>query len=224
MEPDEASRRRLTVAFALLAAPFYLNDFANMLVRDWRLWLTIDYVFLKLLPLVAILWLVRSRRMRAADFGWKLLPWKVFAAGALLLALAGMLLDQNGYMLIKKFPGYAPLGGMPEISSPAWNWIDLTVGLALVGLMEELIFRGLAAAVLERYLPPVGVVAVSALAFGLIHWSLGWHSVVVTGAIGAVFMVAYLRLRSILPLVVAHFVVNFIDFAGVIPRGQLQFL
>jgi hypothetical protein len=37
-------------------------------------------------------------------------------------------------------------------------------------------------------------------------------------------MVAYLRLRSILPLVVAHFVVNFIDFAGVIPRGQLQFL
>jgi membrane protease YdiL (CAAX protease family) len=224
MQQELGSRRRLTVAFALLAAPFYLNDFANMLVRDWRLWLTIDYVFLKLLPLVAILWLVRSRRMRAEDFGWKLLPWKTFIPAFLVLALAGMLFDQNGYMMLKKVPGYAALGGMPAIESPAWNWIDLTVGLALVGLMEELIFRGLAAACLEHYLPPAGVVAVSALLFGLIHWSLGWHSVVVTGAIGAVFMFAYLRLRSILPLVLAHFVVNFIDFAGVIPKGQLQFL
>jgi membrane protease YdiL (CAAX protease family) len=217
-------RRRLVVVFVLLAAPFYLNDFANILVTDWRLWLTIDYVCLKLVPLVIILWLVRSRRLAAADFGWQPLPWKSFLAAFALMTVLAMLLDHNGYLVLQTFPGYERLGGMPQIASLTWNWIDLTVGLALVGLMEELIFRGLAGTVLSLYLEPRAVVAVSALAFGLIHWSLGWHSVVVTGAIGAVFMVAYQRLKSITPLVLAHFVVNFVAFSGILPTGKLQFL
>ena len=221
---DAERKRRLVVVFVLLAAPFYINDFANILVSDWRLWLTIDYVFLKLVPLVVILWLVRSKRLAASDFGWQPLPWKSFAAASFLMALMAMLLDQNGYLVLRNFPGYERLGGMPTISSVTWNWIDLTVGLALVGLMEELIFRGLAATVLGLYLEPRGVVAVSALAFGLSHWSLGWHSVVVTGAIGAVFMVAHQQLKSITPLVLAHFVVNFIALSGLVPSGKLQFL
>lgn len=220
---ERAHSRRLAWAFALLAAPFFLNDFANLLVRDWRVWLTIDYVFLKLVPLAVILWAVRAGVLRAGDFGLRTVPWRVLLPSLVLLTLVGLLIDQNGYTLMNNLPGYAPLGGMPAITSGMWNWIDLTVGLALVGLMEELIFRGLAFSALSPWLPPVGVVGASAVAFGLIHWSLGWHSVVITGVIGAVFMLAYLRLQSIAPLALAHFAVNFVAFAGVVPREQLKF-
>lgn len=219
---ERAHSRRLAWAFALLAAPYYLNDFANMLVKDWRLWLTIDYVLLKLVPLVIILWLIRSRRLRASDFGVTRVPWGVLLGSVVVLTVLGVLLDQNGYTLMKNMPGYAPLGGMPAIGNETWNWIDLTIGLALVGLMEELIFRGLAYSALSPWMPPAAVVGASAAAFGLIHWSLGWHAVVVTAVIGAVFMLAYLRLKSIWPLVLAHFIVNFIDFAGVVPKEQLR--
>ena len=91
------------------------------------------------------------------------------------------------------------------------------------------LFRGALAAALERcgWAPaahPAMLVLVSGVSFGLIHWSLGGHSVMVTGAIGAVFMVIYLASRSILPIALGHFAVNFVDFAGVVPKQWFQFL
>jgi hypothetical protein len=31
------------LALILLVSPFYLNDFASIFIKDWRLWLFIDY-------------------------------------------------------------------------------------------------------------------------------------------------------------------------------------
>ncbi|MCF7764110.1 MAG: hypothetical protein K9N62_10590 [Verrucomicrobia bacterium] len=39
---------------AILTLPFLLNDFANIFVLDYRIWLGIDYVFVKALPLFLI--------------------------------------------------------------------------------------------------------------------------------------------------------------------------
>jgi membrane protease YdiL (CAAX protease family) len=109
---------------------------------------------------------------------------------------------------------------MPVISSPAWHWIDLTVGLLLVGVVEELVFRGYMYTCLRTFTESSSaIVAISSVAFGLIHWSLGLHAVLVTSLIGAVFMIAYLQTRALPPLMLAHFVINFIDFAGVVPRS-----
>ena len=66
---------------------------------------------------------------------------------------------------------------------------------------------------------PVAIVVISSVAFGLIHWSLGLHAVVITSIIGAVFMIAYLRTRSLPAIMLAHFAINFIDFTGVIPKS-----
>lgn len=211
------------VALVLLASPFYLNDFANLFIKDWRLWLLIDYLAVKLLPLAAICWLLGSRRLQRAQFG---LVWQAplpFIVTFMLLVVAGTLLDQNAYTLVASWPGYAALGGMPAITSPAWNWVDLTLGLLLVALLEELVFRGLAHAALSRITDqPLVIAVVSGLAFGLIHWSGGAHAVMVTTVIGMVFMAVYLRTRSLPALVLAHFVVNFIDFAGVIPKAVFK--
>jgi hypothetical protein len=134
--------------------------------------------------------------------------------------LIGTLIDQNGYDLIKKLPGYTALGDMPVINNQAWNWIDLTLGLFLVGVLEELVFRGYMYSFLARYThKPSVIVTFSALAFGLIHWSQGLYAILITSLIGAVFMIAYMKTRALPPIMLAHFMINFIDFAGVLPKS-----
>jgi membrane protease YdiL (CAAX protease family) len=212
------------VVLAALALPFYLNDFASIYVRDWRWWLAIDFVAVKLFPLAVIAWLIMSRRMRQSEFGLDVQPFAMFLATFLFAALIGTLIDQNGYALLAGFPGYSALGGMPEIRSSAWNRIDLSFGLLLVGVAEELVFRAYAYTVIRRYTAsPAAIITLSAAAFGFIHWSLGFNSVVITAVIGAVFMAIYIRTRSAPALVLAHFAVNFIDFSGLIPKSVFRF-
>lgn len=203
-----------------LAVPFYLNDFASIYLTDWRWWLAIDYLGVKLWPLALLIWLLGSGRVGAGDLGLRGQSPRA-ALGVLLgVALAGTLVDQNAYRWLADLPGYPPLGGMPPIPSPLWNWLDLTLGLALVAVCEELVFRGYLAAWLERFTRnPVTIVLLSSVAFGLIHWSGGLHGVLVTAAIGALFMAVYLRTRALPALMAAHFAVNFIDFAGVVPKA-----
>lgn len=209
----------------LLASPFYLNDFANIYIKDWRVWLCIDYIGRKLFPIAVALWLIRSKKLRAAQFGIKPQSAAAFVMGFLVVTLVGTVIDQNGYRLVEKLPGYGPLGGMPAIGSPVWDWVDLTLGLLLVGVVEELVFRGYLHTFLSRFTERSSViVAFSAIAFGLIHWSLGLHAVLVTSVIGAVFMVAYLRMRALPAIMLAHFAVNFIDFAGVVPKSIFKLI
>jgi membrane protease YdiL (CAAX protease family) len=136
------------------------------------------------------------------------------------VTLIGTIMDQNGKLLISNFPGYLPIGGMPEISNPAWNWIDLTFGLLMVGICEELVFRGYLKTFINRYTNnSVAIVILSSVSFGFIHWGLGLHAVIISSAIGAVFMIAYLITHSLPAIMLAHFAINFIDFSGVIPKS-----
>jgi membrane protease YdiL (CAAX protease family) len=222
---DDGKNRIYILALVLLASPFYLNDFANIYVKNWRWWLFIDYVSVKLFPSLIVLWLIHSKSMRASEFGLTTQTIPSFLVVFLVVALVGTTIDQNGYQIVAKFPGYSPLGGMPAITNPAWNWIDLTFGLFMVGIYEELIFRGYMHTFISRYTKnSFAIVVISAVAFGLIHWSLGLHGVLIASTIGAVFMIAYLRTRSLPAIMLAHFAVNFIDFAGIIPKSIFTFI
>ena len=213
------------LAAVLLASPFYLNDFANLYIKNWRWWLFLDYTGVKLIPLLVVLWLIYSKKMRASEFGLTTQSMPSPLVVFLIVTLVGTVIDQNGSQLIAKLPGYPPLGGMPAITSPVWNWADLTLGLLMVGIFEELIFRGYIHTFISRYTKSsFAIVVISAVAFGLIHWSLGLHGVLITSTIGAVFMIAYLRTRSLPAIMLAHFTVNFIDFAGIIPKSIFTFI
>jgi membrane protease YdiL (CAAX protease family) len=221
----DGKNRIYILALVLLASPFYLNDFANMYVKNWRWWLFIDYVGVKLFPFLVVLWLIQSKKMRVSEFGLTTQTIPSFLVVFLVVALVGTIIDQNGYQIVAKLPGYSPLGGMPAITNPVWNWIDLTFGLFMVGIFEELIFRGYMYTFISRYTrSSFAIVVISAVAFGLIHWSLGLHDVLITSIIGAVFMITYLRTRSLPAIVLAHFAVNFIDFAGIIPKSIFTFI
>jgi membrane protease YdiL (CAAX protease family) len=209
----------------LMTLPFYLNDFANIYVKDWRLWVWIDYTFAKALPLIVVFRMIRGKVIKPPDLGLTTQPAKSFISVFLIATLAGAFLDQNGYAILKNVPAYPPLGGIPEISSPHWKWFDLTVGLMLVGVTEELVFRGYLLRFLTAYSRNSSVlIMISALAFGLIHWSGGLHQVLVTSAIGGVFMALFMRTRSLSAIMLAHFAVNLIDFAEVIPKFLFKFL
>jgi membrane protease YdiL (CAAX protease family) len=212
------------LAAVLLVSPFYLNDFASIYIKNWRWWLFIDYAGVKLLPFLVALWLIYSKKMKASEFGLKTQSTLSSLVVFLIVAIAGTVIDQNGYQLIAKLPGYQPLGGMPAITSPVWNWVDLTFGLLMVGIFEELVFRGYMHTFISRYIEnPFAIVVISSVAFGLIHWSLGLHAVIVTSTIGAIFMIAFVRTRSLPAIMFAHFTINFIDFAGVIPKAIFKF-
>ncbi|MDI9571514.1 MAG: CPBP family intramembrane metalloprotease [Pseudomonadota bacterium] len=208
----------------LLCLPFYLNDFANIYIRDWRLWLSIDYIGVKLFPLLLIGWLIRRRKITVAGLGLIWTPAVTFCGVFLVGTLVGIFLEHVGYAIMDGLPGYRSLGTMPEIVSPFWSRIDLTAGLMLVALIEELIFRGLLAVFLSRYTESAAViVGISASAFGMIHWSGGMHQVLLSGAAGAVFMALYLRTRSLPPLILSHFVIDFVSFADIVPKSMLRF-
>ncbi|MBU0485546.1 MAG: CPBP family intramembrane metalloprotease [Proteobacteria bacterium] len=219
IESKETTALHVT-ALILLTSPFYLNDFASILIKEWRPWLLVDYLGVKLFPLLVTFWLIRRKKMRPVEFGLAPQNLASFCVVFLVVTLIGTIIDQNGYQLITKLPGYPALGDMPEITIPAWNWLDLTLGLLLVGILEELIFRGFMHTFISRYTEnSFIIVTISAVTFGLIHWSLGLHAVLVTSIIGAVFMIAYLITRSLPAIMLAHFAINFIDFAGVVPKS-----
>lgn len=208
----------------LMVGPFYLNDFSNIFISDWRWWLFIDYTAVKCFPLILAFWLIYSNKMQAFEFGLRTQSLFSFIVTFVIVALIGTVIDQNGKLLIATFPGYTPLGGMPEIISPVWNWVDLTFGLLLVGVCEELVFRGYLCTFISRYTESsFTIVLLSSVAFGFIHWSSGLHTVIISSVIGAVFMTAYLLTRSLPAIILAHFAINFIDFAGVIPESMFKF-
>jgi membrane protease YdiL (CAAX protease family) len=203
----------------VLLGPFYLNDFANLHIHDWRLWLLIDYLGVKLLPLLVVAWLLRSRRMRPAEFGLRAQPPLAALITFLSVTLIGTVIDQNGGRWLAAVPGFPALGGMPEITSSFWNGLDLSLGLLLVGICEELVFRGYLHTLLRRFTRKRWLILLlSSVVFGLIHWSLGFHAILTTALIGAVFMGAYLITAALPAIMLAHFAINFIDFAGVVPK------
>lgn len=207
------------IVLLLLTGPFFLNDFANIFIRDWPLWLFIDYFSTKLFPALIISFLLARKTLKFSDIGLVSESLVSFLSTFLLTISVAIFIDQNAYYILASLPGYPSMGGIPIINSPFWKWFDLTVGLLLVGVFEELIFRGYMLTVISRFSrKPSVIVIISSVTFGLIHWSLGLHAVVITAVIGAVFMIAYLRTRSLPAIMLAHFFVNFIDYAGFIPK------
>jgi uncharacterized protein len=156
---------------AILTLPFLLNDFANIFVLDYRIWLGIDYVFVKALPLFLIFRWVRRGHISYADLGVRSLPFGRLVIWTIAMTVLGVVLDQVGSRFFTALLPDTRLGWMPTITNPLLDRLDLSFGLLLVGIVEELIFRGLWVSILKRYVSSrIVPVVLSSLIFGLIHW------------------------------------------------------
>ncbi len=96
----------------------------------------------------------------------------------------------------------------PHLDDPVARAIDLSFGLALTAVAEELVFRKLALNLFVDRLGSAGTLWFSSVLFGLIHWSSGLGPIVGGALIGAVFMLLLRKTNSVIPAIGAHYLVN----------------
>ena len=211
--------------FGLLATPFFLNDFSNIFISGYKTWLAIDYIFVKFLPTVLIVYLLQTKKLHLDDLGLKMPTLPQLVGWTVLMAVIGIALDQVGWRFFEKVLPDTRLGGMPWIPVPWVGKFDLFFGLLCTGILEEgIIFRGLAFTYFRKSSRSTAFVFVAtALVFGLVHWSLGIHAILNTAIVGAVFMVVMWRTGSVVPTIIAHFFVNYVAFSGMIPYDSPWF-
>jgi hypothetical protein len=199
-------------SLVLLTSIFLLNDFLFFYVKSYKGWLLVDYST-RLLAILIITYLIKTKECLFSDFGLVKIQLKPFALWAVLLSITGVLIDQIGWEFFEKVLPKVWALPFPKIENPFVKAFDVTVGIALVSVTEESIFRGYYFSVLrDRVKSPVLIVTISSVIFGLIHWSCGLHAIIATALWAVLPMVSVLRTRSILPAMVAHFATDFFDF------------
>ncbi|EMR06551.1 CAAX amino terminal protease self- immunity [Bhargavaea cecembensis DSE10] len=94
-----------------------------------------------------------------------------------------------------------------------WNYVSITAGLT-----EEVIYRGFLIFALLYLFPSLSiwiVIVLAAILFGLAHTYQGFlMGVVRTSVFGVLFCTIYISLDSLLPLIVLHFMVDYIAKLG----------
>lgn len=94
---------------------------------------------------------------------------------------------------------------------PFQNPVHILTLLALVSIHEELVFRSLLLPLLHRALGtwPAAII-MSSMMFGAIHFMWGAVNALQATAIGVVFALAFIRTRSVVPVLLAHVFFNLI--------------
>jgi hypothetical protein len=187
---------------ALLApafAPYWFNDFVFIALAGegpgWPVYLT-DYLSRGLG--VGLLFAIPAlRELAAPGEGRALIGWLAAVLAGLAVGIS-LLTDGN---LFGALHDLAPDWALFAYPAPGPRWLnifDLTGGLLLVAVSEELLCRRVAVRTLERFgLPPVAVPLVSTTLFATMHWSSGLGALGETFVLGAVLTAIYMWQRSI---------------------------
>ena len=185
---------------------FILNDFGFIYTKTPISWLLFDYSC-RVIVLGLIYYGYKKSLFTPTYIGLNPLPKQEFFIHTFILTAISLLLFE--YVI-----DYIYSGGFldfPEITNNYLFVFDLTVGIALVALSEELLFRGLIYNRLPRY-----KILISSILFGLIHWGSGFDSVLIATIIGVLFALSYKKTGSLYPAITAHFLVDFILFSEII--------
>lgn len=200
---------RKTHILILAYLPYYLNDAANIWIADYTSWAIIDYA-VRLAILGFLLFMLWRGNLTRDDLMLKLPSIKQFAfwTGTTLAASMAFL-----YLTEFVFAPYYPkgsIGSVPIDTASPMFLFDSTIGLVLVALSEEVVCRGLTLSVLRERVSTPLLYIVSAGLFSFMHWSLSVHTLFDAFVYGVIFVPAALATRSIWPVVVVHFFVNFV--------------
>ncbi|WP_374652269.1 CPBP family intramembrane glutamic endopeptidase [Dongia sp.] len=208
--PAAAMPRQALLSCFILAALAMLPTQVYRLGADQALpWLLADYAgrlmaIGVLLALPAGRWCLR----RKDDLKVGTLEAGAWVLGIVLLFHATPL----DAMLASYFP-QSPLGSYPSPKGLLYAF-DITLGLALVALHEELVFRKLADHVMRAF----GwgfwrIIIVSAILFGLYHWWRAPAGMLAAAIYGVLAMICYRRTGSLWPIGFAHYVIDYFYFA-----------
>ncbi len=133
-----------------------------------------------------------------------------------IFAGAGLAFLINGILNVLPIPEWI-LDSYSDASSPIGNvgFIGQLLGVVLApAIAEEVLFRGVVLGNLKKVMPVWAAVLLSSLAFGLVHGNLLW--VCYAFVLGVIIACADLKLGSIIPGMIMHFIFN---FTGIIFDG-----
>ena len=164
--------------------------------------IALGLLVLKLLELGVILWIGRIRGWSVSTFGWQI-SWKGTAIGILLFVAAAMV---KILALISLARIHSPGPGL-VISGLT---VPVIILLALINpFFEELLEGGYFIHTLQRY--GVWLVVFASSVFrGALHLYQGFNPAAAIFTAGILYGLIYWRWRQLWPLVVAHFLDDFI--------------
>ncbi len=91
------------------------------------------------------------------------------------------------------------------------EWVLIIIPLLVAVMVEEFLFRGLLIGGFQLVVNPWVMAIASSVLFGLMHSPQGILGIVLTGLVGMVFAALFIITSSLLPVIVAHFVINFLQ-------------
>lgn len=200
------------LAFVALAIPFYLNDLAFIALNGTYSVYIADYISRVIVLAGCMAWPL-ARFITLAPSTPQTTSVTICVIAVVTLPILSPLLWLYIEIPFVQTTGLTGLFKFPTIDNHLLYWLDLTVGLLLVALSEELVFRKFARAWLAEWgLSALQIVLVSALFFSLMHWGSGPGRLIGTFIGGVIYMAAYIKIGRLWPLVTAHFLHNFYVF------------
>lgn len=215
----------------LASWPFYLNDLFFHYFQDQYLPFILVFYFTDIWSIAIVYLATRQHKIKFSDVGFRSISFKDFLTGSVLLTLMGVITDQLIGHLLRPFFTWR-IYHFPEYPNFFYRWFDLTFGLLMVAVAEELIFRGLILEQLKKTiqnkcgnklnglscacssnrLSDLLTGLLSVLLFGAIHWGSGMNAII-NSAIWALAPTYFsLRYRNIYPCIVAHYLTDFVSF------------
>lgn len=180
-------------------------------------------IFFALIPVLLALHLLgRDRRELGVpplrpgfDLGWGALLAAGIGIPGLLLVYAAAKLGLNARIV-------------PEALQPVWWAVPVLIIAAIQNaVLEEVIVVGyLVTRLRELSLRTVAIVACSALLRGSYHLYQGFGAFIGNAVMGVVFALFFVRFKRVMPLIVAHSLLDIAAFVGysLLPKGWLSWL
>ena len=220
---EKPNRLKWTVAIVFLVAPFYLNDFIFLRILekpvlsswDIGLFYSVDYSFRFLGLLLCYLFFgAAGLRLKSS------LPPKEKRDTLIDMVFFPLVIGVIFYFSDLLFKVFCPATWKstvffyPSLDGWALYWVDMTFGLLLVAVSEELIFRRHVYAYFSSLLCSslLGNFA-QAILFGIIHWGHGLANVISATVFGLMAGLFYDKKKYLLPVIILHYLVNLVIFA-----------
>ena len=204
-------RRGLIVSFLAIFALQVLFQIWRLNQDDPRAWLSVDY----LMRVAALVALAAARPTRHLAFKPRTLRiGKIELVAWLLgaLALAVVCSRETLWKFSSMVLPDLPLGTYPAITGGSYV-MDMTFGLGLVAVHEEIFFRRVARLVFRPLGDGIWMVVATSLIFGLFHWWSGLANMLLATVAGAFLMVLYRRAGALWPAIVGHYLVDLFAFS-----------
>lgn len=189
---------------------FVVDDIVVMRIDDFTQWALFDWMKRALvIGLIFAFPAVRILAFRKEDDRIYLVPAVVFTT--VILWAQTIIYFKFHNNIYRYFEAYS-LFSVPTAPDINLAFADLTLGLLLVAVSEEYVFRKLMAGYLaDRYGWLVAIV-VSSVAFAAIHWSQGPAGLIVAGIHGVLYAALFCLTGRIWPSIACHYLLDFLVY------------